>query len=237
MTSFETIQTKQKSKDFCLFALIDPDEKNNNRIDIILDNVHKNEFDAILLGGSTINNDISYKNNVAYIKSNTNLPIILFPGDSNQITSMIGSMLYLNLISGRNPKYLIEEQVKGSLLIDKYNIEAIPTAYILLNGGKITAVEKVSKTTPLSMDDREMILSHALAGQYMGNKVIYFDCGSGSKTMIDLSLLSYIKSKVSIPIIVGGGIKSYKNVLELSNAGASYVVVGNALENNSYKNN
>jgi heptaprenylglyceryl phosphate synthase len=87
------------------------------------------------------------------------------------------------------------------------------------------------------MDDKELVLSHALAGQYMGNKLIYFDCGSGAETMIDLSLLSYLKSKLTIPIIVGGGIKSYKNVLDLSNAGASYIVIGNVLENNSYLTN
>ena len=237
MSIFEMIQIKQKSKGFCLFALIDPDEKNDGRIDSILDNIHKNKFDLILLGGSSINSNENDKNKVAYIKSNTDLPIILFPGDSKQITSMISSMLYLNLISGRNPKYLIEEQVKGSLLIDKYNIETIPTAYILLDGGKITSVAKVSKTTPLSMDDKELVLSHALAGQYMGNKLIYCDCGSGAETMIDLSLLSYLKSKLTIPIIIGGGIKSYKNVLDLSNAGASYIVIGNALENNSYLTN
>ena len=123
---------------------------------------------------------------------------MLFPGSSSQITSNIKTMLYLNLISGRNPKYLIEEHVNGSMNIYENNITAIPTAYILLNGGNKTSVEIVSETSPLDMSDRDNVLKHALAGQYLGNQIIYFDCGSGAENIMDPSLLQYIKKYINI---------------------------------------
>ena len=119
--------------------------------------------------------------------------------------------------------------------INKLNIETIPTAYILLDGGDVTSVVDVSNTNPLSMHDKENILSHALAGQFMGNKLIYFDCGSGSSHSITSELLAYISKNINIPIIVGGGIKSYRQAFDLYKNGASFVVIGNALENDEYK--
>ena len=118
---------------------------------------------------------------------------------TTQNSEYINTMLYLNLISGRNPKYLIEEQVKGAKKINKLKIETIPTAYILLNGGISTSVEMVSNTKPLSMLDKENVLSHALAGQFMGNDLIYFDCGSGSSNSMKLDLLNYVSSNIKIP--------------------------------------
>ena len=218
---------------FSLLALIDPDKKNDSRLNDILTRINSSNFDAILVGGSFIEDNL-FEKRIKYIKSNTNLPLILFPGSSNQISNQVESMLYLNLISGRNPKYLIDEQVKGAKKINKLNIETIPTAYILLDGGSITSVSNISSTSPLNMNDKENVLSHALAGQFMGNKLIYFDCGSGSKFSIKSDLLSYISNEVKIPIIVGGGIKSYDEALQLSKYGASYVVVGNSLESGEY---
>ena len=218
---------------FSLLALIDPDKKNDFRLKDILTRINSSNFDAILVGGSFIEDNL-FEKRIKYIKSNTNLPLILFPGSSNQISNQVESMLYLNLISGRNPKYLIDEQVKGAKKINKLNIETIPTAYILLDGGSITSVSNISSTSPLNMNDKENVLSHALAGQFMGNKLIYFDCGSGSKFSIKSDLLSYISNEVKIPIIVGGGIKSYDEALQLSKYGASYVVVGNSLESGKY---
>ena len=218
---------------FSLLALIDPDKKNDFRLNDILTRINSSNFDAILVGGSFIEDNL-FEKRIKYIKSNTNLPLILFPGSSNQISNQVESMLYLNLISGRNPKYLIDEQVKGAKKINKLNIETIPTAYILLDGGSITSVSNISSTSPLNMNDKENVLSHALAGQFMGNKLIYFDCGSGSKFSIKSDLLSYISNEVKIPIIVGGGIKSYDEALQLSKCGASYVVVGNSLESGKY---
>ena len=155
---------------------------------------------------------------------------MLFPGSFNQITPQIKTVLYLNLISGRNPKYLIEEHVKGAMKIQKYSIFTVPTAYILLDGGNTTSVQKVSKTEPLNMSDTELVLSHALAGKYLGNKLIYFDCGSGAKKSMMPSLVKYISDNVNIPIMIGGGIKSKETIDKLIESGASFVIIGNFLE-------
>ena len=110
------------------------------------------------------------------------------------------------------------------------NITAIPTAYILLNGGNKSSVEIVSETSPLDMSDRDNVLKHALAGQYLGNQIIYFDCGSGAENIMDPSLLQYIKKYINIPIMVGGGIKSDKDIKALISNGASYIVCGSMYE-------
>ena len=233
MMTFNFLDNASKDKGFSLIALIDPDKKNDSKLDKILSKIQKSRFNVIFIGGSKIA-DNHFSKRVKYIKSKTNLPIILFPGSSNQISEHISTMLYLNLISGRNPKYLIEEQVKGAIKINQLSIKTIPTAYILLNGGGSTSVELVSNTKPLSMLDKENVLSHALAGQFMGNDLVYFDCGSGSSNSMNLDLLKHISSNIEIPIIVGGGIDSYSKAIELSNCGASYVVIGNALENEEY---
>ena len=225
-------EVKEKNS-FSLLALIDPDKKNDSRLKDILHRINSSNFNAILVGGSYIEDDL-FEKRIKYIKSNTELPLISFPGSSNQISHQINSMLYLNLISGRNPKYLIDEQVKGAKKINKLNIDTIPTAYILLDGGSSTSVSNISNTNPLNMNDKENVLSHALAGQFMGNKLIYFDCGSGSKFSIKSDLLSYISKEVKIPIIVGGGVKSYNEAIELSRSGASCVVIGNSLESGEY---
>jgi putative glycerol-1-phosphate prenyltransferase len=233
MSILNYLNDRKTSNGFCLLALIDPDKKNDLKIDTILSKINSSPFDAILIGGSSIEDDL-LEERIAYIKSKTTLPLISFPGSSNQISEQIDSMLYLNLISGRNPKYLIDEQVKGAKKIKKIGIETIPTAYILLDGGSTTSVSNISETSALSMDDKSNILSHALAGQFMGNRLIYFDCGSGSSNSITCELLDYIYQNINIPIIVGGGIKSYKEAYNFYKNGASFVVVGNALENDEY---
>ena len=230
---FNYLEEKRKQNKFCLLALIDPDKKNDIRLDSIINQINNSSFSAVLVGGSKIEDD-KFEERLTFINSKTDLPIILFPGSSNQISPIAQSILYLNLISGRNPKYLIEEQVKGAKTIQKHNIEAIPTGYILLDGGLISSVSSISKTDPLSMENKESILEHVLAGQYMGNKLVYLDCGSGANQSITGTLLSYIRKQVDVPIIVGGGIKSFNEAYSLYQHGASYVVIGNALETNQY---
>ena len=191
--------------------------------------INSSDFHAMLIGGSNIIDD-KYEERIKYIKDNTDLPLIVFPGSSIQITKQIDTILYLNLISGRNPKFLIEEQVKGSLDIYNYNITPIPTAYILLDGKNPSSVFKYSNTKPLSMGNKDKILKHALAGQYLGNELIYFDNGSGAKNKIDIKLLEYLKKYISIPIVIGGGLETNKDIEEVIDAGASYVVLGTYFE-------
>ena len=231
MNSFEKIELIRKSKGYCILSLIDPDCKNDKHLSKLIQKSNSSFFDGILVGGSNISDD-KFEDRIKIINEKSKLPLLLFPGSFNQITPQIKTVLYLNLISGRNPKYLIEEHVKGAMKIQKYSIFTVPTAYILLDGGNTTSVQKVSKTEPLNMSDTELVLSHALAGQYLGNKLIYFDCGSGAKKSMMPSLVKYISDNVNIPIMIGGGIKSKETIDKLVESGASYVIIGNFLESN-----
>ena len=229
MNTFDTLELIRKTKGSCVLSLIDPDSKNDSHLLQIIKKANNSIFDGILVGGSNIS-DNNFEERVKIIKNKSTRPIMLFPGSYKQITPLIDTILYLNLISGRNPKYLIEEHVDGAMLINKHNLHTVPTAYILLDGGSKTSVQKISKTIPLNMSDMDIVLSHALAGQYLGNKLIYFDCGSGSINNMNTALLRYISKKIKIPIMVGGGVNTKNDINLLIDSGASYVVVGNVLE-------
>ena len=232
-TSYDIINNIRIKKGYAKLALIDPDSKNDPILARLIQTINHSNFDGILVGGSDINLE-GYEDRLKIIKDSTSMPIMLFPGSSTHITKNIDTMLYLNLISGRNPKYLIEEHVSGAMKIYNNNIKTIPTAYILLDGGSLTSVSRVSQTNPLDMNDKENVLKHALAGQYLGNKIIYLDCGSGAKNKIKLSILKYIHSFVNIPIMVGGGINNNKDIFDLIDNGASYIVCGTKFEKNIF---
>tara|TARA_B100001250_G_scaffold7545_1_gene6366 strand:+ start:75 stop:797 length:723 start_codon:yes stop_codon:yes gene_type:complete len=216
---------------FGFLALIDPDTKNDMILNQLIESINNSKFSAILVGGSSIEDD-KYEQRLQRIKKSSNKPIILFPGSSKQISKNADAILFTSLLSGRNPKYLIEEQVKGVKLIKEYNLEVIPTGYLLLGTSEKTSVEKVSQTEPLDPSDYENVLHHCLAAQYFGMQFIYLENGSGSELSIDFELIKYLKSNLDIPIIVGGGIKKTSQIQEIKSAGADLIVIGTALEEN-----
>ena len=226
---FDKLETQRNSKGTQVLALIDPDVKNDNIFPQIIDTVNKSNFDGLLVGGSRIVDD-NFNKRLLFIKENTDLPIILFPGDSSQISDNAEAILFLSLLSGRNPKYLIEEQVISARRINELNIEVIPTGYLLLKTEKKSAVELISNTTPLDMSNTNNVIDHCLAAQYMGNKLLFLECGSNSDSSIELSLLKQIKNKITIPLMVGGGIKNKEMALNLAESGASYLVIGSLIE-------
>ncbi len=138
--------------------------------------------------------------------------------------------MFTSLISGRNLKFLIEEQVKSSLKIHNSKLEVIPTGYLLLETDKKSAVEIISNTNPIPMNDIDLILSHALAAQYLGKKLLFLETGSNSNYPVNNEIIKQINSILDIPIIVGGGIKNLKDAIEVSSSGASYIVIGSLIE-------
>ena len=225
----ENLEKKRKKIGALSLALIDPDFKNDKKLLQIIKNINRSNFDAILVGGSNIKDD-NFKIRLQIIKSNTKLPIILFPGSSSQVSKDADAILFTSLLSGRNVKYLIEEQVKASKSIYKYNLETIPTGYLLFLTDKKSAVQKTSETAPLKMTDIEQIISHALAAEYLGKKILFLEAGSGSNYSIAASVIKKIYSFLNIPIMVGGGIKDKETALGIVNAGASYIVIGTLIE-------
>ena len=216
-------------------ALIDPDVKNDNTLAEIVDKINFSGFDAIFVGGSIIMDHL-FESRLKFIKENTDLPVILFPGSSTQVSNKADAILFLSLISGRNPQYLIGEHVQSAPKIYNIGLEAIPTGYILIDGGSKTSVEIISNTISIPSDKKDIILAHALAGQFLGHKLIYLEMGSNSQKVINSDLVEFIKPKLSIPLIIGGGIKTIKSARQISESGADFIVIGSLLEQSNEKN-
>lgn len=213
-----------------LAVLIDPEKIEINQIHSFIKLVNQSIATHIFVGGSTdANNQV--ENVVAEIKKHTMLPVILFPGSTDQVTPKADGILFLSLISGRNSEYLIEQQVQAALSVKASNLEVIPTGYILIDGGKETTVEKVSQTKSISQNNPELIVKTALAGEFSGKKLIYLEAGSGATKPVGTNIISSVKNNVEIPLVVGGGIRNKEQLHNAYNAGADMVVIGTAFEN------
>ena len=187
----------------------------------------------IFVGGSTAT-EKQTQVSVELIKKNTDLPIILFPGDYKQITTKADGILFLSLLSGENPEYLIRQQIKSVTKLKNTEIEIMPTGYILIDGGRETAVERISNTKPLRQDNIEEIVKTALAGQYSGKKLIYLEAGSGALHPVSTAIIRAVKHAIDIPLLVGGGIRALTQRDAAYEAGADLVVVGTAFETGSF---
>ena len=208
--------------------LIDPDKPNLN-FNKFIEDAKSFDIDFFFVGGSIVNNSVTdVVNNIKEIAQN--IPVILFPGNANQFTNKADGILYLSLISGRNPDFLIGQHITNSVEIKNSNIEVIPTGYILIDGGKETSVQKVSKTKPIPANDINLAVSTAVAGELLGMQTIYLEAGSGAINSVPTELISEVKSNINKTLIVGGGIKTTKQISEIIYAGADIIVIGNSLE-------
>ena len=215
-----------------LAVLIDPDKVNFNSIDVLVEKINQSPATHILIGGSLVFSNV-IEHLITKIKSFSNLPILLFPGHPSQIAENADGILFLSLLSGRNPDYLIEHHVKSAPLLKKSNLEIIPTAYLLIESGGITAVEKVSKTVPILRKHIEEAVATAQAGELMGNKLIYLEAGSGALQAVPKEMIEQVSNSVEIPVIVGGGIRTKEGIELAYKSGATMVVIGTAFENDA----
>ena len=229
MNIYQNIVSAKKNNQKLLAVLIDPEKITPEKIPVFFEKVHQSIATHIFVGGSTDKNKQT-KTIVIAIKKATKLPVILFPGDANQITNTADGILFLSLLSGRNPAFLIEQQVKAAPILQKTALEIIPTGYILIDGGKETAVQKVSNTKPIAQNNLDLILNTALAGEFSGKDLIYLEAGSGATTPVSQKIIKTVSDNLSIPLIVGGGIRSKKQLETAFNSGADLVVIGTAFE-------
>jgi len=220
----------KSNKDKLLAILLDPDKLNNSDIEQLCSKINSSPVTHIFVGGSIVANGET-ELLVIELKKHITLPIVLFPGDVNQVTNEADGILLLSLLSGRNPEYLIEQHVKSAPLLQKSNLEIIPTGYILIEGGVKTAVQRVSKTSPIPQKNIDLTIHTALAGQYTGKQLIYLEAGSGSTVPVGADIINAVASSISIPLIVGGGIRSKSKIEAAYQAGADLVVIGTAFEN------
>ena len=195
----------------------------------MVEKAHQNGVDEIFVGGSIMMDGLYHKR-VERIKSNSEIPVILFPGGVNQINKHYDAMLFMSLLSGRNSHYLIGEQVIAAPIVKDYEIETIPTGYLLIDGGSPTSVEVVSGTKPLPSNRPDIIVSHALAAQFLGMELIYLEAGSGALNEVPEDVVKKVADEISIGLIVGGGIRTPEDANSIVNSGASFVVIGSAIE-------
>jgi putative glycerol-1-phosphate prenyltransferase len=208
-----------------LAVLIDPDKFDEGLIKLL----KKNSTSFILVGGSKLKRN-NVGETVRAIKKLTKIPVILFPGDESQLCKEADGIFILSLLSGRDPEYLIEKQVKAAKKIKELKLNTFPVAYILIETGSKSETQKVTKTKPLK--SQRLILDTILAAQQLGFKAVYLEAGSGSAKQIDAKLIKKASKIVSIPLIVGGGISTAQGAFKVKKSGANVVVVGNALEKN-----
>ena len=226
------IKEAMASEKKLLAVLIDPDKFNAASAEDFLRKLPA-VTTHLFVGGSKVRAGKTEEVVIA-LKESSELPIVLFPGDHSQITNAADALLFLSLISGRNPEFLIEQQVRSVGKLRNTSMEIIPTGYILVDGGNSSSVEKVSKTRPLLQEQLEFIVDTALAGKYSGKKMIYLEAGSGAKKPVGPDIISAVKSEVRIPLIVGGGIRSTAGLQAAFEAGADLVVIGTAFENGDF---
>lgn len=211
-----------------LALLVDPEEYNEKALYGLCQKISKAKPDLIFVGGSLVSERLDTA--IEIIQSELDVPVLLFPGSLMQLSDKADGLLLLSLISGRNPEYLIGNHVLAAPFIRKKKIETIPTGYILVDGGNVTAVQYISNTLPIPANKPEIAVATAMAGEMLGQKLIYLESGSGAREPASFGLINQVKQNISIPLIVGGGIRSASELERTYSAGADIVVVGNSIE-------
>ena len=211
-------------------VLLDPDRSS---LDAVVSQAVKCRdagVDALLVGTSLMMSN-GFEDSIRELSKAVDIPVIVFPGGISHVTGEADAILFLSLVSGRNPELLIGEQVRSAPIIRNLGLEAIATAYILIESGRVTSVEFMSNTKPIPSNKPDIAAAHAMAAEIMGMKLIYLEAGSGANEPVPDEVIKEVVSEVSIPVIVGGGVRDVETVAAKAAAGASFIVMGNHLEN------
>ncbi len=223
---YKKIKTGKQSR---LAVLIDPDKHNAESLLRLAELSANCKVDFFFIGGSLLM-ERNFESAIKIIKAHSNIPVIIFPGSNYQLSGKADAILFLSLISGRNPEYLIGQQVVAAPMIKKMGLESISTGYILVDGGRVSSTSYITQTTPIPNSKTDIAVATAQAGEMLGMKMIYLEAGSGAKNTVSAKMIAAVKQKISIPLIVGGGIRTAEQAEEICKAGADIIVVGNALE-------
>lgn len=236
MSVYEALLKKYHGGEAGYWVLIDPDDLPVKEIPSFMQRLRDGKVDIVMIGGSLLLNS-EFERYVREIKTHAgHLPVVLFPGSVYQITPEADALLFLSLLSGREAYHLISNQVLAAPLVQRSGLEAIATAYMLVDSGNLTSAQFMSGTTPLPRNKPEIVVAHALAAQYLGFKLIYLEAGSGAEMSVPEETITAVARSVDIPLIVGGGIRTPAEAAAKVAAGASFVVTGNILETNKRAN-
>jgi putative glycerol-1-phosphate prenyltransferase len=224
-----TIYNRIKNKKGAIAVLIDPEKsQESEHLEELLKKAEFAGIDFLFVGGSTVTRK-EFEQTVKIVRSLCNIPIVIFPGSAHQISEEADAILYLSLLSGRNPDFLIGHHVQSAQELFDMDIEVIPTAYLLIDGGSQSSVAYVSQTTPIPREQLTIVKHTAMAAKMQGKQLIYLDAGSGAKNSVPVNLVKELHS-IDLPIIIGGGIRDVSTIRSLHKAGTNVVVIGNKLE-------
>jgi len=226
MTVYERFQDKTRKK---LAVLIDPDKPTDAQILATVARANAADVDFFFVGGSLLTTD-SLEHCIKLIKANSDIPVLIFPGNSLQISKYCDGFLLLSLISGRNPEMLIGRHVIAAPYLKLFGNEIIPTGYMLIDSGRPTSVSYMSDTTPIPHDKDDIAMCTAMAGEMLGLKLIYLEGGSGAINPVSDSMISKVRQMINIPLIVGGGIRTPEMAAEKAQAGADVICIGTKFE-------
>ncbi|HQY17179.1 MAG TPA: geranylgeranylglyceryl/heptaprenylglyceryl phosphate synthase [Ferruginibacter sp.] len=230
MQSIYTSLTEKKHNGKKQFAvLIDPDKVNAGSVSRLVKIAVEAGVDYFFVGGSLVISNFM-DTCVQIIKKECKVPVVLFPGSPGQVSKYADALLYLSLISGRNPELLIGQHVVSAPAVRQSGLEVIPTGYMVIDGGAPTTVSYISNAAPLPSDKNDIAICTAMAGEMLGMKLIYMDAGSGAKRPIAESMIADVAENINVPLIIGGGIKDPEKAYLNCKSGADLIVVGNAFE-------
>lgn len=228
-TIYNQLTEKKRSGRKSFTVLIDPDKVDESKIDKLVSLSVDAKVDYFFVGGSlVISNYLDQC--IQLIKSACNIPVILFPGAPSQVSKYADALLYLSLISGRNPELLIGQHVISAPFVRQSGLEIMPTGYMVIDGGAPTTVSYISNASPIPSDKNEIAMCTAMAGEMLGMKLIYMDSGSGAKRTITETMIEKVAGHIEAPLIVGGGITNPEKAYRNCKSGADIIVVGNAIE-------
>lgn len=231
---YDLFQTARAQSRKIFALLIDPDDTDESGLMELKSHIDESLIDFFFLGGSLVRQD-NLELCIRFLKEHFSIPVVLFPGDQYQISPEADGILFLSLISGRNPELLIGKHVLAAAHIRRSRLEVLPTGYLLIDGGRPTTASYMSQTAPIPQDKPDIAASTALAGELLGLRLIYLDAGSGAQNRIPVQMIEKVKKEISVPLIVGGGIRDAEGATEVCRAGADVIVVGNAVEKDPKK--
>ncbi len=231
MNYYQNWLHKKEQQEKSLAVLVDPDKISDNYLAQLANHANNGLIDYFFVGGSLITSN-KLDESISFLKQNTSLPVILFPGSTLQVNTKADAILFLSLISGRNAELLIGKHVEVAPLLSQADLEIISTGYMIVEGGKATSASYMSNTTPIPYDKPEIAACTAMAGEMLGLKCTYLEAGSGALNSVSCEMVKEVAKATNTPLIVGGGIRDKETAKVICRAGADIIVVGTSIENN-----
>jgi phosphoglycerol geranylgeranyltransferase len=232
MNTYQRLLDIKRERGAGYLLLLDPDKLDPRNLQGFVAEATASGVDAFLVGGSLMLSD-EFDRTLKIIKESTNIPVVIFPGSLFQISSVADAILFILLISGRNPDNLIGNHVQAAPIIKRMGLETISTGYMLIQGGNVTSAEFMSNTKPIPREKADIAVAHAIAAEMIGLKMLYLEAGSGAQLSVPEEMIKKVSKYCSLPLVVGGGIRTPEEARRKVQAGASFVVTGTIIEENA----